>query len=359
MFGPSVSDASVHVLGGATKAALMYWIPVTLWKRRLHGNSRRAIAIGVYVGMVRLVDRLIRLHCRKPDHDVVDWEGKIRRAHMMIAGFIGAAIALLVDPSIYQSTLILFWSIVRALRVYIPNVPYGSTIVMCLSASQILSAWIRHPEDLDKGYFGFLLRQGMRKPCPTRPEPVRKVLALMHYPHPMTDPCDIVHPGKSHIRDLLEFWPDNFLRSVKLYLPVYLVMLLFSRRRNPVHFITNVAQSSAFLATYCTLAWGSSCLASSLFPGVEWNRGPLMMHTWMAGLGLLIERDARRPELAAYCATYAFDSIYRRFVKKPSGFLHWLILCICSSVMLHNHTHQPAMLMKWLFKLVPGPNGVI
>jgi hypothetical protein len=351
LFGPSLSDGTIHVVGGALKAATMYWVPVTLYglvrKRRLESNFRRAIGVGVYVGIVRLVDRIIRLKCRKQqpiadgtEEKKLDWEGFVRKYHMMIAGLLGGAFGQLIDPSIYHSTLILFWSIVRAVRCYIPNVPYGSTIVMCLSAMQILSIWIRHPEELDKGYLRFLNAQGLRTPAQLEPL----------WQEPM-NPCRFTHPGKTCTEDWFSFFPRNFIKASKLYLPVYLVMLIFSKKRNPVHFISNVVRSSTFLATYCTLAWVSACIFYKFTGPV--NRKHLMMHTWMAGLATLIEREGRRNELAAYCATYALDSAYRRLFN-PIPFIHWIILSICSGIMLHNHTEQPAVLMKWLFKL-SGP----
>jgi hypothetical protein len=346
LFGPSLSDGTIHVVGGALKAAVMYWVPVTLYglarKRRLELHFRRAFGVGVFVGVVRLVDRIIRLHCRKPleGAKTLDWEGRVRKYHMFVAGFLGGAVAQLVDPTVYQSTLILFWAVVRAARCYLPDVPYGSTVVMCLSAMQILSIWIRHPEELDSGYLRFLNSQGMR---------TREQLEPL-WQEPM-NPCGIIHPGKGCVQDKLDFYPRNFFKALKLYFPVYLVMLLFAKKRNPLHFIQNVLRSSTFLATYCTFAWASACVFYRFNGPV--NRKHLMMHTWFAGLATLIERDGRRNELAAYCATYALDSIYRKLCT-PILSLHWLVLSVCSAIMLHNHTEQPAVLMKWLFKLT-GP----
>jgi hypothetical protein len=345
LFGPSLSDGSIHVLGGAIKAFFMYWIPVTLWKRRLRGNFQRALAIAVYVGVVRLVDRIIRLKCRKQvEGDPLDAEGLIRKFHMMIAGLIGGGIGLLVDPSVYNSTLILFWSLVRTVRCYLPSdLPYASTVVMCLSAAQVLTLWIRHPDELDKGYLRFLNSQGMR---------TKEQLEPLRY-GTIYNPCPIVHPGRTCAEDHVWYFPRNYIKALRLYLPVYLVMLLFTKKRNPLHFIENLGRSSLFLAAYCTIAWSSACYYYKSTNGPV-NRFNLMGHTWLAGLATLIEREGRRNELAAYCATYALDSIYRKLVT-PNAFIHWLILSICSGIMLHNHTEQPAVLMKWLFKLGSGP----
>lgn len=346
IFGPSISDSTIHVVGGAVKGALMYWVPVTLYglarRRKLESNARRALGVGVFVGTVRLVDRLIRLFARKQvEGEKMDFEAIVRRFHMMIAGFVGAGAAMLIDPSVYGSTLILFWSVVRAVRCYLPNVPFGATIVMCLSAMQILTIWIRHPNELDDGYRRFLNSQGMR--ARSELEPLWK--------EPM-NPCHIIHPGKTCVQDKMVYFPQNFIKAVKLYLPVYLVMLIFSKKRNLSHLIQNVGRSSLFLSAYCTIAWASACMFYKFTGPV--SRKHLMMHTWIAGLATPIEREGRQNELAAYCATYALDSAYRKLFPNAPPALHYLILCMCSGVMLHNHTEQPAVLMKWLFKLT-GP----
>ena len=83
-----------------------------------------------------------------------------------------------------------------------------------------------------------------------------------------------------------------------------------------------------------------------------------MCHLWTGGLATLIERPSRRPELAAYCLTFALESVYRYFIQR--GALryneNWLVLIICgaAAVMMHHQKQQPSFVMNWLFGLDSG-----
>jgi len=82
------------------------------------------------------------------------------------------------------------------------------------------------------------------------------------------------------------------------------------------------------------------------------------MHGWVAGLAVLIETKSRRAELAAYCLTYALESIFIYFQRRgwvtvmPS--LNALFLSVAAGLLLHHHDHQPKAAIHWLFKLGSG-----
>jgi hypothetical protein len=50
------------------------------------------------------------------------------------------------------------------------------------------------------------------------------------------------------------------------------------------------------------------------------------------------------------------DTIYRTLLRRGKivmrPFVNLMILAFCAAVMLHNHKQQPAILMKWLFKIM-------
>lgn len=296
------------------------------------------MAFSIFVGLVRLIDRFFRVIVSKNGEDRLFY---LKKFHLLIAGTLSAVLALNIDPSIYKSSIIFFWLLIRAIRPYVPYIPFGSTIVMALSSSQILSTWITNPDELDSVYRSFLNFHGGRS------SQQMKMLPNIQ------NPCHVLHPGMGCINDKIEFFPKSLLRSIKLYLPVYLVLFLVSRSRNPLNFIKNISRSSLFLASYCTLAWLSACSFYKFISPV--TRLSLMKHTWVAGLTILIERENRRTELAAYCLTYALDSVNKWAIKsnhiKPHPIFQLLIMSLSSGVMLYNHTQQPAILMKWLFKL--------
>lgn len=60
--GPSARDSStVHVLRGFIKSALVYFVPVTLFRRSFDLQTlRRSVALGLFVAGVRSVDHVLK-----------------------------------------------------------------------------------------------------------------------------------------------------------------------------------------------------------------------------------------------------------------------------------------------------------
>src|SRR4051812_25613722 len=77
------------------------------------------------------------------------------------------------------------------------------------------------------------------------------------------DPCIPMHPGLTCEQHVVEFFPQAVLRAVKLYLPVHLLILLFSRRRSVQFFAENFTRSVLFLSLYTTVAW---CVPAASLP---------------------------------------------------------------------------------------------
>ena len=125
------------------KAFIMYAIPVSLIQRGSITKSTltRASAIASFMGMAKAAQ--IYLY-QNQSHPLLKYYSQA------IAGALGAAIALSVDRGLCSTTLVI-WITIRALRClmeeskilsYIQNIPGMSTIIMCLSAAQILSSWV-------------------------------------------------------------------------------------------------------------------------------------------------------------------------------------------------------------------------
>ena len=345
------------------KSFLTYLVPLTLLRRRLSGNYRRAIAASLAVSLVRLIDRLIAIRAQSSD-------SKLFQLRWLFGGFIGSGTAMLVDQSLCNSTLMVFWCLIRALRCYMPDIRHGSTVGMFFSASVILSAYLMDPDELDPVYIKFLHRQTNRSTenmatlrrvfspssalhaLPALPSLAASDSTSSLKPFPST-PCDCVHPGQSCIADKLRLFPIYVLNSVKVYLPLYLFFFLFSSKRNVHHLGLNIARSTMFLSTCGLLSWCLLCLMSNL--GVPITRKSMAAFMWIAGASSLFEGEGRRKEIAAYSLTYALQSLFNRAAKyglvKPHPLFNWTIIASSCAIMLHHPKQQPAFLMKWLFQI--------
>jgi hypothetical protein len=168
-------------------------------------------------------------------------------------------------------------------------------------------------------------------------------------------PCDAIHPGTDCITHFIKFYPGGLKRSLKVYGPVFLVSLLFSRGKNFYRVINSILRSSMFLTSYCAIAWLSACAIVPIKGNRPLSRTQLFLHTWTAGLATVFEVPQRQAELAAYCMTYAAETVFHYLERRgymtlyPS--LNLFILATSAGILIHHSEHQPAVVMRWLFKI--------
>lgn len=342
----------LHVLRGFIKAFLVYLVPITVLKRKLGlAQIRRAFALGVFVSGVRVVDSVLKLtHSPEGEGESAAKEITFLRKYSLgIAAGLSSFVAITIDGELPQSILVLMWAVARAFRACIPdslNFPGASTLVMCLSASRLLTAYVWTPGELTPSYYKFLVLHGGKSE--------KNVLDILKHGGP--NGCGTIHPGQRCSQHFVNFWLEEYIRACKIYVPVFTLSLILSHKRNLVHWGTNILRSSAFLATYCSFAWWfSMCIYNGYIMKGNMTKIHYYFSLWFAGLSTLIEREPRRVELATYCFTYAGDSLLRGLEKKgfPILFptLNLFILSICTGLMVHNHDQQPKEIMRFLFKL--------
>eukprot|EP01096_Ripella_sp_DP13-Kostka_P004916 TRINITY_DN17473_c0_g1_i1.p1 TRINITY_DN17473_c0_g1~~TRINITY_DN17473_c0_g1_i1.p1 ORF type:complete len:457 (-),score=128.74 TRINITY_DN17473_c0_g1_i1:49-1368(-) len=367
-------------LRGALKGFFLYAVPFSLLRRGVSKKIlRRALAISVFIGTIRACDRFLVLK----DEDRIDkiniktqlkttekdFEAQGHAEHAEIirstlqhlpkdphpfyrklmgeyrhafAGALAALAALAIDPEL-ESRTFLCWSLIRSIRSIAPpasSSTLSSTFFLCLSSATILCAWVCSPIDLDPGYLRFLDFHGGQTPAIMK--------QVRSFPVHI---CDLLHPNDKYCETyFVRFFIASFVRAVKLYFPLQVIMLVLSNKKSLWHFVSNLTRSSTFLAVYCTLAFYSACRGFRHFPNVTQRK--VFMQTWISGLAGLIERPGRRIELAGYVCTYALDAIFRTIVRKkmftPSSTYGWLALSLCSAILIHNHDQQPNLFTHWL-----------
>lgn len=347
---------AAEAASGFAKGFLLYFLPLTLLRRRVRADvARRAAAVGACAAAFRLVRRLLLAH------------GPLLRAlpsAEAAAGAAAAAAAAAVDPALASSVFTL-WMAIRAARCLLPRVRGGPTLVMCVAAAQILTAWVRLRDQLDPAYLRFLDWAGGKAPAM-----LRSPLHLEARGPLLADLCATVHPGSaSHVAHVPHYMAEMLARAVRLYLPLYAALALAKaahRRRIDaaalLQLAENVARSSLFLALYCVGAWAGLCLHTLRPAAARGGRLTLPWYyasTFLCGLAALAERPSRRVELAAYCLTYAADSWYRMLHKRrllgESRLAAVLLLSASVACIAHHHRQLPRIVSHWLLSIPPPP----
>ncbi len=184
---------------------LAVWVvPVSVLYRRLTG-LRRGLAIGLFFGSFRVVScSLFRvLATVKTGRQLTDL---IRRFVNAIAGFVSGAIFSSIDTDVRNAVFVL-WICIRAIRALMPAVPFADVLVMCFSASGILSTYVHSPTDHAKSYQGFLHKFGGK----TSEQ-------LAHYRTAdglgPANLCPIIHPNQGCFPHFLTFTAEGLMKSV-------------------------------------------------------------------------------------------------------------------------------------------------
>ncbi|VFQ86735.1 unnamed protein product [Cuscuta campestris] len=210
---------------------------------------------------------------------------------------------------------------------------HGDLFLMCLSSSQILSAYILKQNSLPLSYKSFLNKHGGKDlvilngvkdlACG---RPVKNLHAIERYykstgidlkldPH-MKVPCTMVHGDQSCGAHFLTFLIQAYKRALPVYLPVYLIPALIVHRqgllKRPYTIlwkgIFGTARSSLFLSMYCASAWLWTCILFRIFK--RCNIPTVAVGTFPTGLALGIEKKSRRIEISLYCLARAIESFF-------------------------------------------------
>lgn len=210
---------------------------------------------------------------------------------------------------------------------------HGDIFLMCLSSSQILSAYILKQESLPPSYKSFLNKHGGKDPVLLQGvseivrglSPTNLGVIERHYKSTGVDikldpqmkvPCSIIHGKQTCEAHFFSFLAQAYIRAVPVYLPVYLIPALIVHRQGILkrpHTILakgifGTARSSLFLSMYCSSAWMWTCFLFKIFK--RCNIPMVAMGTFPTGLALAIEKKSRRIEISLYCLARAIESFF-------------------------------------------------
>jgi hypothetical protein len=170
LLGPSLRDGAYHTTDGFAKGFLAYLVPTSLLRRQILTNLRRAIAFGIFVGGVRAMMTFLKRISSQEDMLPESVRNFVRRYHLAIGGGVATFVAIAVDGSVYNSSLLIFWLLVRALKShYVPV--WGDkgvvarivpTLILMLSSAYKLPTWNFDRKAMDYGQIKFLDYHGSR-----------------------------------------------------------------------------------------------------------------------------------------------------------------------------------------------------
>ncbi|XP_061361277.1 uncharacterized protein LOC133305163 isoform X2 [Gastrolobium bilobum] len=269
---------------------------------------------------------------------------------------------------------------------------HGDILLMCLSSSQILSAYILKQESLPASYKSFLNKHGGKDPVILQGvkdiasgKPFTNLDAIEKYYRTMgvnvklnpnmKVPCSIVHGNQSCGGHALSFLLQAYKRALPVYLPVYLIPALIVHRngllKRPYTILAKglvgTARSSLFLSAYCASAWMWTCFLFRIFK--RCNVPMVAMGTFPTGLGLAIEKKSRRMEISLYCFARAIESFFTcmadagylpqsRTIKRADV----VVFSLSTAIIMHCYAQEREVfrskylnVLDWVFGVPPPP----
>ncbi|XP_023002662.1 uncharacterized protein LOC111496453 isoform X1 [Cucurbita maxima] len=270
---------------------------------------------------------------------------------------------------------------------------YGDIFLMCLSSSQILSAYVLKQDSLPPSFSSFLnihggkdtvILEGLKSfvsgmPSSNKFKAIEKYYRAMgadvKLDLQMKTPCTIIHGNQSCGGHVLNFLIQGYKRALPVYLPVYLVPALIVHREGlmnrPYEILARgllgTARSSLFLSVYCSSAWMWTCLTARTFKKI--NIPLVALATFLAGLALAIEKKSRRIEISLYCLARGIESFFScmtdlGYLPQSLNFKRAdvIIFSISTAIIMHCYAQEREVfrskylnVLDWVFGVPPPP----
>ncbi|XP_062092247.1 uncharacterized protein LOC133798078 [Humulus lupulus] len=323
---------------------------------------------------------------------------KLRRKetplNVVIAGSVAGLSILALDDSNRRRTLALYLLARLAQSAYnsaksknkFPvwgsHLRHGDSLLFSLACAQVMYAFVMRPESLPKSYQDFIQKTGpvakpvykaVRDCC--RGFPV-DITSLSDYlskksnsnfvkleKFPSIIPCSVIHPetssclahnAKAASATFRKTFPLYFSLTFVPFVVLHLQKFLSSPARTCWLAVKGAVRSTSFLSAFVGIFQGVICLhrkvASKDHKLVYWIAGGL------SALSVLIEKKARRGELALYVLPRAGDSLWYILVnrhllpniKNAEVFL----FCMCMGGIMYYLEHEPETMAPFLRGLI-------
>ncbi|KAJ6405177.1 hypothetical protein OIU84_013199 [Salix udensis] len=356
------------------------------------------IFLGTFAGTFVSVDEIIAY---------LGGHGRTAKWRSLLAGLIAGPSMLLTGPNTQHTSLaiyILMRAAVLASRCGIKSKRFGKIckpltwkhgdiFLMCLSSSQILSAYILKQDSLPPSYKSFLNKHGGKNLSILEGVkdiagglPLKNLEAIEKFysstgvdiklDPEMKIPCTMIHGNQSCSAHVVSFFLQAFKRALPVYLPVYLIPALIVHRqgllKRPCDIfgkgLLGTARSSLFLSVYCSSAWMWTCLLFRIF---RWCNIPMVaIGAFPPGVALAIEKKSRRIEISLYCFARAVESFFT--CTRDAGYLpesmnlkraDVVIFSISTAIIMHCYEQEREVfrskylnVLDWVFG-VPRPPG--
>ncbi|KAK6155959.1 hypothetical protein DH2020_010207 [Rehmannia glutinosa] len=259
---------------------------------------------------------------------------------------------------------------------------HGDTLLFAIACAQIMYAFVMRPESLPKSYQDFIQKTGpvaapvykaVRDCCRGCPVDVASLsaylssrrasntLKLEEFPdiipcsiiHPDTNSC-LIHNGNAAALTFRKTFPLYFSLTFVPFVVLRLQKFMDAPVRTSWHAVTGAVRSTTFLSAFVGIFQGVICLHRKVA-----LRDHKLVY-WLAGgisaLSVLLEKKARRGELALYVLPRAGESLWyilvnRRLLPNIKN-AEVALFCACMGGIMYYLEHEPDTMAPFLRGLI-------
>uniref|UniRef100_A0A7N0TBP9 Transmembrane protein 135 N-terminal domain-containing protein n=2 Tax=Kalanchoe fedtschenkoi TaxID=63787 RepID=A0A7N0TBP9_KALFE len=259
---------------------------------------------------------------------------------------------------------------------------HGDSLLFSIACAQVMYAFVMRPESLPKSYQNFIQKTGpvaapvykaVRDCARGLPIDVAQLSVYLSTKKgfqnikleefPSIIPCSIIHPDTSScVVNNAKAASATFRKTFPLYFSLtfvpFVVLHLQKFMDAPAHIcwnaLKNAVRSTTFLSAFVGIFQAVICLHRKVFSKdhklVFWIAGGI------AALSVLLEKKARRGELALYVMPRAADSMWYILVNR-----HLLpdvknaevaLFCLCMGGIMYYLEHEPDTMAPFLRGLI-------
>ncbi|MCL7045393.1 hypothetical protein MKW94_014772 [Papaver nudicaule] len=255
---------------------------------------------------------------------------------------------------------------------------HGDSLLFALACSQVMYAFVMRPESLPKSYQDFIQKTGpvakpiykaVRDSCRGSPVDVVSLSAYLSnskassslkiQEFPSLIPCSMIHPDtNSCLQHNARAASATFRKTFPLYFSLtfvpFVVLRLQKFLENPARTcwlaVKGAVRSTTFLSSFVGIFQGVICLHRKV--AVKDHKLVYWLAGGFAALSVLLEKKARRGELALYVLPRAGDSLWYILVNR-----HFLpdiknaevaLFCLCMGGIMYYLEHEPDTMAPFL-----------
>ncbi|KAI3845080.1 hypothetical protein MKX03_021568 [Papaver bracteatum] len=255
---------------------------------------------------------------------------------------------------------------------------HGDSLLFALACGQVMYAFVMRPESLPKSYQDFIQKTGpvakpiykaVRDSCRGSPIDVVSLSAYLSnskassslkiQEFPSIIPCSMIHPDtNSCLQHNARAASATFRKTFPLYFSLtfvpFVVLRLQKFMDSPARTcwlaVKGAVRSTTFLSSFVGIFQGVICLHRKV--AVKDHKLVYWLAGGFAALSVLLEKKARRGELALYVLPRAGDSLWYILVNR-----HFLpdiknaevaLFCFCMGGIMYYLEHEPDTMAPFL-----------